>query len=371
MSCFIIKVDPIVIPDNINLKRREPRKLEKKGNNYDLDFDFKTFSYDVFKSEDRLIFSGPPIDGLEDIVNNGSFFINDDLIENHKINIEKIDRSCRLSIYFPYKITSFVLFYKGLKFEIKKDFKCHHDLFTDKKVLLTKSKNNNLKWIHDWIKFYKAIHQINAVIIYDNNSDQYTIEDLKNYLDSMDIDIFIIPWPFKFGPTDAPWDSDFCQYGILEHAKECFLQKASGVIQVDVDELIFSKSGRTVFDALKQTPYLKTIGEWIEPIPYRDDLGINFNNFYYRSRKLVETSKKWCIDPRNTPKSSQWRVHDVKDCIDVGFSEEFYHFHYKTISTNWRWNRSANYKYDENQNYFDENLFKIMNNIFPIDKNQE
>ncbi|MCK7610438.1 glycosyltransferase family 92 protein [Acinetobacter portensis] len=369
MSCFVFQVNPIVIPEEINLKRREPRKPHKKDSNYDLEFDYKTFSYDIFKSENKLVFSGPPINGLEAIIKKGKFFINGNLISNNKINIEKIDRACRLSIHFPSEIKKFTLVYNELCFEIKENFQCYHDLFLNKKVLLTKSKNNNLRWIHDWIEFYKSVHDINSVIIYDNNSDQYSIEDLKNYLSDINIDIFIIPWNFKFGPIDAPFDSDFCQYGILEHAKECFLAKAAGVIQVDVDELIFSKTGRTVFDALKETPYLKLKGEWIEPIPYREDLGINFNNFYYRSKKLVETTKKWCIDPRNTPKFSQWRVHDVNNCQNVQYSEEFYHLHYKIISTNWRWNRSTNCEYNKNEHYFDQNLFEIITNILPINKN--
>lgn len=364
MSCFIIEVDPIVISEDINLKRRAPRKKEKMSQTYESEFDYKTFSYDVFQSGNRIVFSGPPIDGLEDILNKGSFFINGCLIPSCQIHIEKIDRACRLSIETDYPVASFVIFYKNIKFEIKKKFQCYNDIFLNKKVLLTKSKDNDLRWIYDWIKFYQSEHKIDSVIIYDNNSNLYNIDDLRNYLNEMNIDIFIIPWNFKFGPTDAPWDSDYCQYGILEHAKERFLKKAAGVIQVDVDELIISKSGRTVFDALKETPYLKSIGEWIEPIPYKDELGVNFNNYYYRSKKTVETSKKWCIDPQNTPGSSQWRVHDVINCPDVKFSNEFYHFHYKVISTNWRWNRSSNFQFNESEHYFDENLFKIMKKVF-------
>lgn len=237
-------------------------------------------------------------------------------------------------------------------------------IFSNKKVLLTKSKNNELRWIKDWIKFYKEVHGVNSVLIYDNNSDKYSMEELRIFLDSLDVDVFIIPWNFKFGPTDAPWDSDYCQYGILEHAKERFLRDAAGVIQVDIDELIFSKSKRTVFEALQENPYIRTEGEWIEPVQNDENLGNNFNNLFVRSLKKTETSKKWCIDPRLFSSSMQWRVHDVINIPKVDLSNEFYHFHYKSISTNWRWNRSKNNEFNESEHYLDKDLYEKMFSIF-------
>jgi hypothetical protein len=84
----------------------------------------------------------------------------------------------------------------------------------------------------NWIKFYKTVHHIDAVLFYDNNSDNYTLEELKEYLikENLGVDVILVPWNFKYGPQggastglkNAPWDSDFCQYGMMEHAKERF-----------------------------------------------------------------------------------------------------------------------------------------------------
>ena len=47
-------------------------------------------------------------------------------------------------------------------------------------VLLTLStvqKNNKLKWIKDWIEYYKEVHGVDRVILYDNASEyQSTLE---------------------------------------------------------------------------------------------------------------------------------------------------------------------------------------------------
>lgn len=51
----------------------------------------------------------------------------------------------------------------------------------------------------------------------------------------MDI-LFLVPWNFKYGPKggastglkNAPWDSDFCQYGMMEHAKGAFPEVCYG-----------------------------------------------------------------------------------------------------------------------------------------------
>jgi hypothetical protein len=60
-------------------------------------------------------------------------------------------------------------------------------------------------------------------------------------------------WPFKYGPQGANswdhWDSDFCQLGAWEHARWRFLQNARSAMNSDIDELVLSKSGQSVFEA--------------------------------------------------------------------------------------------------------------------------
>lgn len=359
MSCSIFNINPIVIPKELNLRRREPRKVTMRNSNYEREFDYQTFAYDVFQSDHKVIFSGPPIDGYEDILNNGIFFINGHLISNDRINLEKLDRTCRLWIDFDVELVEFTLFYKGFRFTAEK--KANPFNLKNKKVLLTHSKNTNFKWMKGWLNFYKLMHKIDTVVIYDNDSDKYSVQDLKNEINGIDLDIIIVPWKFKPGPLNSPWDSDFSSYGFLEHAKENFLKNVAGVIHVNVNDFLVSKSGENIFDTLKDVAYIKFTGEQVEPIPFKLELENIFSNNFYRSKKSLNNPRKWCINPKLASHVIQWRVNDIANIKDVNFSNNYYYYTYSSVNDD---GQNNFLKFDESLHYFDENLFKLMANIF-------
>src|SRR5262249_24401538 len=116
-------------------------------------------------------------------------------------------------------------------------------LFKDKRVLFTLSKNNKIEWIADWIRYNRDIHGANAVLIYDNASTIYSPTELMERLRPMPgmNETCVVSWPFKYGPLGLGllhyWDSNFCQYGMLEHARWMFLQQARSALNSDIDEL--------------------------------------------------------------------------------------------------------------------------------------
>ncbi|HFM2595975.1 TPA: hypothetical protein ACG6Z2_004766, partial [Escherichia coli] len=96
------------------------------------------------------------------------------------------------------------------------------------------SKNNDLNWIKDWIIFYRDQYNINGVLIYDNSSTVYTLDEMASFLsnENLGVEIVLVSWPFKYGPQGSdkdnlPWDSDFCQHGAMENAKVKYLKHAN------------------------------------------------------------------------------------------------------------------------------------------------
>jgi hypothetical protein len=51
-----------------------------------------------------------------------------------------------------------------------------------KNILYTLQKDNDPKWIQDWIDWHVRHHRIDAVVIYDNNSQRYPVDVLRQAL---------------------------------------------------------------------------------------------------------------------------------------------------------------------------------------------
>ena len=259
-NVHIVQLSPLVIPEDSNYKRDEIRPFELQQRNYKDNYDYKTLAYDVFQKYNKIIFSGPPLYGVESLIDNNLILLNKVKIPKKSISSILLNRIQRNYIISDIKMDTFTLKIENQYCEV--NINNNQTLkFKDKKVLLTLSKNNKLTWIKDWILFYYNNHDINSVLLYDNNSTEYQIDDIKKYLVnnlSIDIEIYIVPWNFQYGPLgydsekniELPWDSDFCQYGMLEHAKERFLSLAAGVINADIDEFLITPKNRSIFTYL-------------------------------------------------------------------------------------------------------------------------
>ena len=348
----IIELSPCMIPNNSLLKRDEIRSIKDQQLNYKSKYDYKTLCYDVFKKGNNIIFSGPPLYGLENLLNEGDFFLDNKKIPNEKISTKLLNRLQKNTVHLNNfeNHSKFKWKYSDIMQEvlIREEFT---SLFENKKVLLSKSKDNEMYWIEDWIHYYIYNHNIDSVLLYDNNSNKYSINELKTYLEtkfSDKITIILIPWNFPYGPAggfqkdldkEVPWDSDFCQYGIMEHAKERFLSKAYGVINVDIDELIITPKNTNIFDYLKKNKGVIFNGKWIENIPCQKLNERRFFNFIFYDKKSYKANPKWCISPQQINSDLQWYIHSVEE-PKLLKSKKIYHAHFKAINTSWQFDRS-------------------------------
>ena len=62
----IVNITSCELPITSQFKRISPRKESLRPQDYDEKFDATTLAFDVFMSDDKLVFSGPPAYGLED-----------------------------------------------------------------------------------------------------------------------------------------------------------------------------------------------------------------------------------------------------------------------------------------------------------------
>lgn len=219
----------------------------------------------------------------------------------------------------------------------------------DKRVIITMSKDNRLTWIKDFCNFYKIIHKADAIVIYDNCSDDYSSQELLEYLEqNIDMSVVVVRWPVPYGPgsfNKSPWDSDYSQYCMFEHAKYSFLKYAKSILNVDIDELVISYNNRSIFEEAelsKEPIYFD--GQWVENTAincnysYKDLLYININS--------PRTATKWCICPSNIKNIDlndiQYRVHDhlnlkTKKSLKNKLNNNYEIRHFKGITNGWKY----------------------------------
>ena len=228
-----------------------------------------------------------------------------------------------------------------------------HALFQGKNVIVTMSRNNELAWIGDWVRFHVETHGCNAVLLYDNASTNCRGAEIKDQIVSVrGIDAaLVVDWPFKLGPGGGPhwvWDSDFGQYGMLEHARHRYLPTASAVLNVDIDELVLTTAGSSIFDLARRSDvgYVRFAGRWVEnatSLMLNPPARRHKHYFYYRDGPTA--LPKWAVVPARCPPHAQWRVHDIAAMQpDVVASAAATLRHFKAINTNWkdeRWKPEA------------------------------
>lgn len=370
-SVEIVRVSSCVLPEHSEYSRVPPRPELLRNSEYSEKFDYKTLAYDVFNSDVKLVFSGPPCYGLEDWLSQATFKLDDHQCTEQPY-VKSLDRVQRNWISTDRKVKQLEWIYKDIVFKIDVNENLHQ-LFKDKNVLFTLSKNNKFEWILDWILFYKKIHGIDALLFYDNQSDNYTLEQLRDYLlaHELGIDIILVPWNYKYGPqggittglAKAPWDSDFCQYGMMEHAKERFLKYAQGVVNVDIDELIVCDAGASIFSQLARNPALQIPGQWIESIPLEANQDDRFNNFFYYDQSHSKSDFKWCVNPQRLEDDIQWKVHTIKTKRLIQ-TKTAYYAHYKAINYNWKLKRTDRIQFNSKIHKLNRHLHKQLSRCF-------
>lgn len=232
-------------------------------------------------------------------------------------------------------------------------------LFAGRRVITTISKDNDLRWIADWVRFYDRLHGADGVLLYDNGSTAYSLAELQATLDEASGGRFpalAVSWPFPFGPQAGPagivndiepdWDSDFCQTGTLQHARHRFLRTARSVLSVDIDELVLNDAGQSVFAAAEQarSGMVKVPGLWIANAAGPMVTRANCRHADFVLRDLPDEAvcpRKWCLVPGKADKlANSWNEHNIfgaRGNTDVNTAFLFRHF--RGISTSWKEDR--------------------------------
>lgn len=361
---------PLISKDD-ELKRLPPRPKHLQDSAYLDKFDSDTIFYDAYRSDNNVILTGPPLRNLRGDVEDS---LSKAVPPECTIEIMELDRVCHICITNADSIGNSLNLQLGnnvYNVDISESFTNEYE---DKIVLFTKSKNNDLNWIRDWAQYYVRIHGVNAVLLYDNGSTDYSVLEISEALQIEGLDVAtVVEWPFKFGPQggkwngpeERPWDSDYCQYGIFEHARQKYLKESYALISHDIDELMVIEDNASLIDHLRKSDsdYISYTGVWIEVPLRRVSSSPSFSDYGFINSHGSPTSAKWSALSQNIRDAEQWKTHGV-----AGKSAEklpmIRHRHFRGITTNWKWDRTRNADRLSTDFALDRKMISLMEGAF-------
>lgn len=395
----IVEITPFGwrLPPHSSYWRIPDRPESLQDSAYKEQFDFSTIFYDVFLSYDErfAVCVGPPLANLEPVLEETTFAAGG--ASGHMAPCEKVidplDRCTRVWLALPPNKKDMLIGLGKLGKVVLPIGASYCDLFAGKRVLVTKQKNNQLDWIADWINLNQALHGIEAVLLFDNDSTAYSTQELLQYLAGrVRLDLLcLVHLPYPFGLVGGgsqqhlvqansnlplPWDSDFLNYGLLEIAHLRFLSCAKEVIWGDIDEIMLSEDGVGISQRLaaSHNGLLNVRGSAIqcvsspgacdlEPQTRRSDVSAFFQPPFHTAE--MPGSNKWCFSAGGVNPLGQLKVHDIQwhpSDEPMPAEEQGLRFrHFLHVTTGWKdAKRKERPVFDKSRHLFDCAFVKAM-----------
>jgi hypothetical protein len=359
----IASVSGLELPEDSAWRRSFPGPAEGQIPGFEKLFDATTLFYDVFRDGSRLTLIGPPLRNLAPLARRGRILLdgqparrrlrttNKNLVDLSRLAVTGEPRELRLEAGLALPPMTIRLTDTGA--------------FRGRKVLFTKSRDNELTWIADWADYHARAHGADAVLIYDNASTRYTPEELLARLRAVPgiKAAVVVPWPYKFGYHGPNFDADYSEHAILEHGRRRFLAEAAGILQIDIDELVLSASGASVFDLAtrSRSGAVSFTGVWIENVGVDHGPPLRHRDFRYAGETLFKT--KWAAVPYRLPDGVQMTVHAFEHGFNPDKADDLCYRHFRAISTNWKYARDATVPFDPDHHRVDDAWVREMARI--------
>ncbi|MGE0733726.1 MAG: hypothetical protein AB7G15_15460 [Alphaproteobacteria bacterium] len=247
-------------------------------------------------------------------------------------------------------------------------------LLAGRRVLVTLSRDNPLQWLDDWLRFHVLAHGTDAVLLYDNGSRAYTLPEIAEALSRAPgiRQVIVASWPFPYGvggPPSRPARDNFCQTGMLDHARRCLCRSAASVLNLDVDELLVSGRG-SIYSRIEagSLAAIHFRGLWVER-PGIDTaaaaMKLRHRDCHYIWRAQLDAISanaidqlgrtKWVAVPVRCGVDVEWGIHEVYPATDAArlragvwreTDETIHYRHFRQINTGWksdRWRSSPDF----------------------------
>ncbi len=302
-------------------------------------YDWTTLSYDAVRSGNRILLVCPKLLNFAGLIRDGGLQLDD-----HPARIRRLRRYRRhdiVEIAAEAGATRLSIVHDGWSATsgISPDMSA---IFAGLNASLHISRNNRLDWIADWARFHQAEHGLEAMLVMDNASDAYPPEAILDALAATGLRrAVVLKVPQPYGPVRSKsggGGAKFLQPAMLNLARLRFLSRARAVLNVDIDELVWSRAS-SVFDAALHSPLGMVVfdGEWRSPAAGREP-PLGHADHIYAEAESDPCPTKYCIRPDGWRRYIGWDVHRPDVLLPFGWLKrsDFGYWHCRTITTNWK-----------------------------------
>jgi len=310
-------------------------------------YDFHTLFYDCFfdPASGQVILACPTLLNFKKLIEAATFSL--DGVISKPVKIEDKSR-CSL-VYFQSPVSApqcLSIKHQGFGGNIAVG-KSFLNEFKGLNALYAISQNNKLEWIQDWLRYNVVNHGANAVVLADNLSTDYSPSELRQAIDEVEgiKCAVIIRARFPFGPTDEAYNNVlYLQRSLAELYRIRFLGTARAVVNTDIDELFYSTSGQSIFDATAESDagYIRANAQWVYAASDADPALMRHRDHGYVSRSgKPKANRKYALSPLGSQKGRQWLTHFLGNRKDP-VSPDFILWHFRQVSTSWKNDRALN-----------------------------
>lgn len=348
VSTFVLhgmSIDP-----KSGLSRSAPPRVgitsERFWEGYDSTTLFYAAIHDV--ATEQLTLFGPPLYNLREFVDRLQFSTEVGALQRPRvIKNRRFDR-----IVFRCKGVPMTLRVEDGGFSASMDISRRApDMFQGCNLVYTLSKNNDLRWVRDWLVWNRVRHGADGVLIADNASTAYSIDDLAEVIASVEgyRSAAVVSVPFSYGPdnstaTKASY-AEFLQIAVMNALWSGWMSSARVVLNADIDELVTSDDGTSIFDSAARSVMgiVMCNGHWRYASPSLIANGVNHADHVLKRLDDTVCPPKYCLRPNSIAGRRVLKVHGVDGFKRMPFvsRDKFTFYHCRNISTSWKYDRGG------------------------------
>lgn len=303
-------INLIRIPESWGVYRESPSPLEDReviyspGLTYDEAFDWNILFVEAIRiNPEQVVLVGPPLFNLKPLINfKGA---------TH----EHIDYRKTCTTIVETTADSLVIEHEAEDIVIPVTEPS--EALSGKKTMLTMMKNEPIIWIKDWVAYHHLEHGITGFAIFDNDSDVYTTEYVREELSKLpyDITVEVIHWEMQYGPRTIKWDSDFGKITMFEYFKIKYGWCCECVINHDVDEFLLLEDSTLdqLVDYIRAKNYSgigygnRNMEPWIDRLQMSArDVDVSDRRFYDYYHYTTFSNTHNTNDGFNARKANKW-----------------------------------------------------------------
>ncbi len=343
--------------------------------------DETTLFYDAFYSHDNkyiIIMAAPPY-GYEDHLLKATFYYDNNKLSAHHRRLKKV-YEIWLEAPTSEKISNITVNINS-KSAVISISQNQASRFKGARVISTLCKDTPISWISDWLRFHVDNHNVDALILFENSDDPKYAQQIFSHLTNEfpNIEIEVVHVPFKYGPNCVP-NLMFLQPSLHQLLRWKYVQNSQGLLVCDIDELVVCEDDKTIFEKLNKCwlGYLLIQGVWVEPATNtKIDNPIDINKlqhsmFLHTNNPPSKTARKWVVKPSRIPRAVQFKIHGMRPEPKIKalwhplysrlrpFAKMCKHFHFRSISTSWKSDRSKLIPINNSNHLRNEHLVKSL-----------